>query len=258
MRIDVLIPAIEKDLSTLGAVVDGVRAQVKHSIGRILIVAPRKPRLLAFCRRKGCTFVDENTVLPLTKKGVVYRSQTWERSGWLFQQLLKLGGDRICTADYFLVIDADTVLIAPHRFRKDGKTVFYTRNWSQPEYFRTYRRLMGHPRPARVSFVTHYMLFERAALARMKREIEARHGLPWYRAVLKSMDRKRPFAFSEFETYGNYMYRTDRSGMILRPARNRSLNTSPEALPPERRKALAKRCRSLSFHKRKDYSRKKE
>ncbi|GGF65736.1 hypothetical protein GCM10010912_08480 [Paenibacillus albidus] len=255
VTIDVLIPAIEKDLETLPYVIDAVRTHVKHPIGRILIVAPRRQRMLDFCRAKNCTFIDENSVLPLTKKDIHYRSKTWERSGWLFQQLLKLNGDRLCTADFFLVIDADTVLITPHRFRLNGKTLFYSRNWSQPEYFKTYRKLMGRKAPSAASFVTHYMLFERTKLARMKQEIEAKHHKPWYLAILHSMNRSKQFAFSEFETYGNYLYSRDRSGMLIRKARNKGLHMNVGQLSRVRRNQLARTYRSLSFHKRKGYSR---
>ncbi|AHV95197.1 DUF6492 family protein [Paenibacillus sabinae] len=253
--IDVLIPAIEKDLATLPHVVDAVRKQVRHPIRSVMIVAPRKERILDFCRRKACTFVDENTVLPITKKDINYRSRTWERSGWLFQQLLKLGGDKLCTADYFLVIDADTVLIAPHRFRTGGKTIFYCRNWSQPEYFTTYRKLMGRKAVRPSSFVTHYMLFERSRLSRMKREIEAKHGVPWYTAIMRSMNRTRQFAFSEFETYGNYLYAKNPGGMVLKKARNKSLSMSGSNLSTAAAAKYARIYRSLSFHKRKGYSR---
>ncbi|BCG56862.1 DUF6492 family protein [Paenibacillus sp. URB8-2] len=253
--IDVLIPAIEKDLATLPHVVDAVRKHVRHPIRSILIVAPRKERIMDFCRRKACTFVDENTVLPITKKDIHYRSRTWERSGWLFQQLLKLGGDKLCTADYFLVIDADTVLIAPHRFRSSGKTVFYCRDWSQPEYFTTYRKLMGRKAARPSSFVTHYMLFERRRLSRMKREIESMHGVPWYTAIMRSMNRTRQFAFSEFETYANYVYSADRGGMILKKARNKSLNMSASQISKPAIQKYARTFRSLSFHKRKGYIR---
>ncbi|WP_410771441.1 DUF6492 family protein [Fontibacillus sp. BL9] len=253
--IDVLIPAIEKDLGTLPYVIDAVRTKVQHPIGQIIIIAPKRQRMIEFCRSKGCRFVDENTVLPLTKQDISYGSSKWERSGWLFQQLLKLGGDRLCSANYFLVIDADTVLITPHRFRSGGKSIFYCRNWSQPQYFATYKRLMGRKVSSSSSFVTHYMLFEKAKLSRMKREIEARHGMPWYKAIIRSMDRKKQFAFSEYETYGNYVYSTDRSGVLLRKARNKSLHGSPGEIGKPRLAKLARSYRSLSFHKRKGYVR---
>src|SRR5690606_22598788 len=141
-------------------------------------------------RVKNCVFINENHVLPVTKRDMHYRSNKWELSGWLFQQLLKLSGDTLCTSKYFLVLDADTVFIRPHVFRAGNKTVFYCRDWSQPEYFRTYRRLLGK-KPAKPSFVTHYMLFERAKLALLKRTIEARHRTSWYRAIMRKMDRTR-------------------------------------------------------------------
>lgn len=255
VTIDVLIPAIEKDLATLPYVIDAVRTHVKHPIGEILIIAPKKQRMIEFCRAKNCTFIDENTVLPITKKDIHYRSRTWERSGWLFQQLLKLNGDKLCTADYFLVIDADTVLITPHLFRQKGKTIFYSRNWSQPEYFVTYKKLMGRRASSSSSFVTHYMLFERKKLYQMKREIEAKHQKPWYSAILSSMNRTKQFAFSEFETYGNYLYSKDRGGMRIKKARNKGLHMNAGQLSKLKRSQLAKKYRSLSFHKRKGYVR---
>lgn len=257
VQIDVLIPAIEKDLTTLPYVINAVRKQVKHPIGRILIVSPKKSRIMAMCKRKGCRFVNENTVLPITKNDINYRSKRWERSGWLFQQLLKLSGDKLCSSKYFLTIDADTVLIRPHVFRTaKGQTVFYSRNWSQPEYFRTYRKLMGRKTAAPRSLVAHYMLFEKSKLRQMKRMIAAKHGTSWYRAIIRSMDRTKQFAFSEFETYGNYVYTGNPKGVQLRKTLNRSFNMSITQMPQKRMQALSRKYRSLSFHKRKGYSRK--
>lgn len=255
--IDVLIPAIEKDLGTLPYVIDSVRREVKHPIGTIYIVSPSSERIRKLCARKGCVFVDERRVLPFGKSSIQYSGPTWNRSGWLYQQLLKLSGDRIVRRNAFLVMDADTVLIRPHRFRIGGRTIYYCRKWSQPEYFRTYRRLMGRPARAPRSFVTHYMLFEKQKLRRLKRSIEARHGRKWYRAVLRSIDRTKNFGFSEFETYGNYIYSRSPGSVILRASRNRSLHRSASSLTLAQRAKFARRYRSLSFHKRSIYARKR-
>ncbi|GBF77209.1 hypothetical protein PA598K_05744 [Paenibacillus sp. 598K] len=253
--IDVLIPAIEKDLGTLPRVIDSVRTMVRHPIGRILIVAPDTPRMRKLCADRRCSFINERSVLPITKSDIRYRSARWERSGWLYQQLLKLGGAKLVSASHYLVIDADTILIRPHRFlTPKGKTIFYTRNWSQPEYFATYRKLLGRE-PARTSFVTHYMLFETAKVRRLKQTIEARHGKSWYRAILGSMNLNKQFAFSEFETYANYHLSSSPGRQILKPARNRSLSLRPSELSPARLRQLAARYRSLSFHQRKVYAR---
>ncbi|WP_276356887.1 DUF6492 family protein [Cohnella caldifontis] len=254
--IDILIPAIEKDLATLPRVIDSARAQIRHPIRRIFVVAPKSDKIRRLCKKKNCRFVDETTVLPLRKADIRHRSKKWERSGWMLQQLLKMSGDVLCATPNFLVMDADTVLIRPHTFMKGKKTVYYCRKWSQPEYFRTYRRLMGKPRTARVSFVAHYMLFNRAKLARLKKTIEAKHHTRWYRAILRKMDRSKPFAFSEYETYGNYVYANNPRSAIFRSTLNKSLHTDVRRISAERLRALAKKYRSLSFHKRGGYVRK--
>lgn len=251
--IDVLIPAIEKDLVTLPHVIDAVRKYVKHPIREIIIVAPRKQRILDLCTKKGCRFVHEDTVLPITKKNIHYQSKKWDRSGWLYQQLLKLGGDKVCSSKYYLVIDADTVLIRPHVFKMGNKTVFYCRNWSQNEYFKTYKKLMGKSRASRSSFVTHYMLFKKSKVKQLKQAIESKHNSRWYSAIMKSMNKSKQFAFSEFETYGNFLYSHEPEKMILKPANNKSLHSSFSQISPSKMSSLTKSYRSISFHQRKEY-----
>ncbi|WP_410511346.1 DUF6492 family protein [Paenibacillus sp. BR2-3] len=253
--IDVLIPAIEKDLGTLPFVIDSLRRYVQHPISHIYIVSPNNSKIKSLCYRKGCTFIDETTVLPFTKKDIHYSSPRWNRSGWLYQQLLKMNGDTLCRENFFLVIDADTVLIRPHRFRSQGKSIFYCRNWSQPEYFRTYRKLLGTKAPSPKSFVTHYMLFEKTKLAQLKRRIEARHGISWHAAIIRSIDKRKQFGFSEFETYANYVYSGNSSSILLKNARNKSLKTSVSSLGKTQTRSLAQKYRSLSFHQRKGYTR---
>lgn len=43
-KIDVLIPAIEKDSGTLPYVIDAIRKHVKHPIGSIMIVSPNSQK----------------------------------------------------------------------------------------------------------------------------------------------------------------------------------------------------------------------
>ncbi|MBW7452906.1 hypothetical protein K0U00_02465 [Paenibacillus sepulcri] len=252
---DVVIPAIAKDLGTLPHVIEGVRKHVAHPIGQIFVVAPENKKIKAVCKRKGCTFVHEDTVLPLRKKHIVYHSKKWERSGWLYQQLLKLGSSSFVGQQHYLVMDADTVLIRPHRFYVDSKQVFYCRGWSQPEYFVTYRKLLGKKAPRPRSFVTHYMMFDKEKLESLKNRIEERHGKKWYKAIIASINRKKQFGFSEFETYGNYVYSLNPGKVRLKSALNRSLFSSPSDLSQSKISKLAGSYRSLSFHKRKDYIR---
>ncbi|MCQ6560761.1 DUF6492 family protein [Paenibacillus mendelii] len=254
-RIDIFIPAIEKDLGTLPYVIDSAKKHVQHPIGRIYVVSPDSARIKSVCRRKGCTFVNERSLLPITKADIHYRSKKWDRSGWLYQQLLKLGGDKLGSQKHYLVMDADTVLIRPHTFKSGGKPVFYCRKWSQPEYFRTYSKLMGKKKTAASSFVTHYMLFNKAKVAQLKQKIAAKHGTSWYTAIIRSIDKTKQFGFSEYETYGNYIHSIQPGQLVIRSAMNKSLSMNASQVSSARMKELAKKYRSISFHKRKCYVR---
>lgn len=251
--IDIVIPAIDKDLETLPLVIDSVRKMVKHPLGTIYIVSPKSPRIQSLCKQKGCRFVYENTVLPITKKQIHYRTSRWDRSGWLFQQLLKLSGDSICSSKYYLVIDADTVLLRPHTFLSGSQTVVYYRNWSQPEYFRMHKKLLGVKHSCSRSFVSHYMLFEREKVKELKRAIEARHQIPWYAAVLKNIRRTSLYGFSEFETYGNFVFAKNPGKFIFKNTLNRSLSIPVKKLQGPQFARWAKTCRSVSLHKRRGY-----
>ncbi|QAY67263.1 DUF6492 family protein [Paenibacillus protaetiae] len=253
-RLDLIIPVIEKDLKTLPHVVQAAKQNVRHTIGDVIIVAPDKPAIRSLCSRNGYRFVNENSVLPLRKQDIRYSSKHWERSGWMLQQLLKLSGDKLASTKHFLVIDADTVLLRPHTFIAGGQTTYYTRNWSQPEYYRTYQKLIGRKAAAPRSFVTHYMLFEKAKLRELKRHIEQRHGRIWYKAILASMNKKRQFAFSEYETYGNFVYSRYPQSVKLKAALNRALHSDASTLTKDRIQSLAAKYRSVSFHERKLYT----
>jgi hypothetical protein len=253
-KIDILIPVIEKDLETLPFVIQGVKKYVRHPIGQIIIVAPRSKRIMTFCHQKKCIFIDENSVLPIRKNTIKYRTTRW--SGWILQQLLKLSGDQLCSQHFFLVIDADTVLIRPHIFRRNQKTVFYCRNWSRNEYFKTYRRLLGKKAASRLSFVNHYMLFEKSKLQQLKRAIETRHKTSWYSAILKSINKSKPFGFSEFETYGNFVRSTYPGQFIFKKSLNKMISRDVRTVSAPDVKRLSKKFRSISFHKRRWYYRK--
>ncbi|BAU26331.1 hypothetical protein DFP93_11040 [Aneurinibacillus soli] len=252
-KIDVLIPVIEKDLKVLPFVIDGVRKNVKHPIENILIVAPPSEKIKKLCRQKRCKFINENSVLPITKKDIKYRTNKWDRSGWLFQQLLKLSGDSLCSQKFYLVIDADTVLIRPHRFRQNQKTVFYCRNWSRAEYFRTYKKLMGKRATAPTYFVAHYMLFEKSKVKKLKRTIAAKHNTSWYSAIIRSINKSKQITFSEFETYGNFIYANYPGQFVIKKTLNRSLQRNVTNLTRLNTSRLAKKYRSISLHARKWY-----
>ena len=228
--IDLLIPVCEKDLSILPLALEGARRQIQHPIAAIYILAAPSPLVEAFCREHDCRFVDESSVLGYDARSLDVKCgpEQANRSGWIFQQLLKLSG-RVGESRYFLTLDSDHILLRPHTFlTRDGRTVFYgSREYNKP-YYENIERLIGFYPDTRLSYVAHKMLFDREYLAALREELERRHGKPWDRVVVDSLDRQHISGFSEFELYGNWV-------------------------PAERKLHLPWRAHSLTQDKRADY-----
>lgn len=207
LPIDLVIPVCEKDLGILPLALEGARRQVQHPIAAIYIVAAPSPLIEQFCREHDCCFVDETSVLGYDARSlhVTIEPSDRDRSGWIFQQLLKLSG-RIGESDYFLTLDSDHILLRPHTFlTEELRTVFYGSREYHAPYYENMLRLLGLKADSRLSYVAHKMLFSRQQLAELRRAIEERQGMPWDRAVVASLDRSVFSGFSEFELYGNFM-----------------------------------------------------
>lgn len=209
--IDVVIPIIRKDLKILPLCLEGVRRCVAHPIAAIYIVAPAEEEIIRFCEANQLVFVDETSVFGFGPKDLKLEihtpdGQTLNRSGWLFQQFLKLSG-RVGTSRYYLCIDADHVLIRPHVFLTPrGETVFYmSYEEHQPYYENIHRLLPGLPLD-KLSYVDHKMLFDKVQLRTLHEQLE-RSGHPWTETILQSYNRSCHAGFSEFELYGNFVKR---------------------------------------------------
>ena len=111
---------------------------------------------------------------------------TRNRSGWLFQQLIKLSG-KVGTCQHYLCIDADHVLIRPHVFlTTDDKTVFYMSYEEHTPYYENIHQLMPGLPLDTLSYVDHKMLFDKAQLQQLHQ------------------------ALTEFELYGNFVQHKER------------------------------------------------
>ena len=209
--IDVVIPIIGKDLDILPLCLKGVRRQVSHPIRDIYIVAPEEKAITDFCRSEQLTFVDERTILGFGPReiGLIATNKdgsTVDRSGWLFQQLVKLSGN-IGTCSHYLTVDADHILIRPHTFiDAGGRTLMYMSDEYHGAYYDNIRRLTGHRYWSLLSYVGHKMLFSKEELAKLRKHIETYNGKPWTEAIIDSYDRRETSGFSEFELYGDFLH----------------------------------------------------
>ena len=205
VTIDVIIPVIPKDLKILPLCLEGIKENVSHTIDNIYLVAPELPEITSFCEANGLIFVEEKSVLGYGKEAVHFvTTKGSDRSGWIYQQLLKLSG-KVGKSRHFLVIDADHILLRPHTFiTSTDKLCFYqSREWHYP-YYKNIKKLINRNAIHMLSYVAHKMIFDKESLAALRNEIERMNNQPWDKAIVQSLDKREGSSFSEYELYGTY------------------------------------------------------
>ena len=213
-EIDVVIPVIAKDLEILPLCIEGVRRCVAHPIKNIYLVAPDDKAIRQFCDSHGLVFVEETSVLGFKAKDLGIVVDGRDRSGWLYQQLIKLSG-KVGTCERYLCIDSDHILVRKHIFvTEEGKTVFYMSYEKNDAYYRNIHRMFPEIKLARLSYVAHKMLFTKQTLKKLHEEMSARTGKTWTQAIIDNYDRGCFADFSEFELYGNFVPKEEK---VLRP-----------------------------------------
>lgn len=214
-EIDVIIPVIPKDLDTLPHCIEGVRKNVSHKIKGIYLVGPNDERLTKYAVDNELHFVNEEGVLGFGPKDIDYTTKDGRnRSGWLFQQFLKLSG-KIGECQNFITIDSDHVLLRPHVFiTTEGRFVFYRSEEFNWPYIVENHRLLGKCRVPILSYVAHKMVFNKKILEELKNTLEKRSGEKWTDAILHSLDNRYPSAFSEFELYASFVEKKQKTSKL--------------------------------------------
>lgn len=206
LSLDVLIPCIEKDQKILPYTIESVRNHLKHPLHEIFVVSPKSRRIKEICDDASAIFIDEDTVLPFAKRDLTYTVNRVDRSGWLFQQFIKLSGDSIGTQEFYFVIDADTILIRPQVFELNKKIVFLHSDEHHHPYYEAYNNILGQYPSTNLSFIAHQMLFQKTRLGELRKYIEnINDNEPWYKVINKKINKNELSSFSEYELYGHWV-----------------------------------------------------
>lgn len=221
--IDIIIPVVYKDLRTLPLCIEGVRRCIRNKIRDIYIVASANADLEFFCADNDLKFIEEDSVLGYGVSDIHYIVNGKDnRSGWIFQQLLKLSG-KIGTCENYVTVDADHILLRPHTFiTKNEHFVFYQGKEFHQPYYQTNFLLVGNDRIPTLSYVAHKMVFSKSLLVDLHQVIEQHCNMSWDKAILKVLNPNQLSCFSEFELYGGFV-RDDKK--VLLPFQNRSLHS---------------------------------
>ena len=204
--LDIVVPCLKQDHSILERSLCGIFENVEDGVGNVFILSDSIDgfdNILSTFGNK-VSIIDEKEVIGYLKDDVVINNSS--RKGWVYQQLLKLSSDKIVSTDNFLAIDADHVLIKPHRFVDGDKFNFYTSKEFHKPYFNCIDKLFGgkYQKEVNESFISDKMVFNKSILSSMKSEIEENHGCSWDKGIFKCYDNTSYCGFSEFETYGTY------------------------------------------------------
>ena len=204
--LDIVTLLAPKDLPVFRCVMPMARAQLLHPVGRHYVIAPDDADIRAACASVNTVFVDEATVFGSDYPSVRSRvAAKVSQPGWVLQQLLKLGADRIADHNDFLVLDADTCFVTPARFHWDGAWLLdYNRDF-QRSYDAFAARLLGWGAIDPQSFVCHYMVMNRQRLRELRARIEAVFERPWVDAIIDHLDPGQPRNFSEYQLYANFL-----------------------------------------------------
>lgn len=228
--IDVVIPAISKDLPTLELCIKGIKRYGKN-IRRIIVVSPTK-------LTDNAEWFDESNY-PFTRNEVAYHllkgdeaaaesylTSPQSRFGWYYQQLLKLYAPFTIPdiSPNVLILDSDTIFLKPVTFMSANGAGLY--NFNKITVHKPYLIHAQHLIPGfktqflRRSGICHHMLFQKPVLEDLFATVERAHGKEFWQAFCECVASEElgKSGASEYEIYYNFVF--SRTNLV----RNRSLH----------------------------------
>lgn len=220
--IDVVIPCHEKDAAGLNRAIAHVKQYVQN-LRRVIVISSRRLTYEAeWADEKFFPFTKESIILQIfqdQEKAERYLQSRTARTGWIYQQFLKL------FAAYYipnisrniLMVDADVVFLKPVSFLQENGAGLYAIGDEYCQYYFDHaaRLLTGLKRLyPEYSGIVHHMLFQKEVLDDFFNLIRAQHNLdPWVavaRAIPVLGETIIHAPLSEYELYFNFVLaRTD-------------------------------------------------
>jgi hypothetical protein len=225
-QFDCVILSATKDARALDATIRRIRRHIRPE--NVYVIAPKGSHRRY--RDESIAWLDEDAVIPGVDLDFVRamfreRGGNVARSGWYFQQFLKMGFSWSRFArDYYLVWDADTVPLRDISFfgRESGKPLMdLSREWIDERFDATVERLLGRGRGIPQTFIAEHMLIEASRMRALVTYLGG-NGRPFVERIIDSLDHSAtmPDSFSEFELYGTYLLKTDPGSFERRDLRS--------------------------------------
>ncbi len=118
--------------------------------------------------------------------------------------------------------------------------------WHYP-YRLAYKKILKEPALSSLSFVSHMMMFNKNKVNTFLNEIEGKHNKKWEDIILENSE-DNISGFSEYETYGNWLFKNYRKEIMLIPFYNKSMNDINILSESKTMNTLKNHYNSISFH----------
>ncbi len=168
------------------------------------------------------SFLDENDIIPFDQVHAYMKQHLKDIlngedlprgvTGWYYQQFLKMQYARMCSDNYYMVWDGDTIPCRKIEMfeDEDGLPYLDLKKEYHKEYFETLQILFsGMSKTTEQSYISEHMMFRTDIMKQMLRELEQNESLEgdtFWKKIIKAIPpyKIQETAFSEFETYGTY------------------------------------------------------
>jgi hypothetical protein len=246
-KIDIVIPTVSKDFGLINDVIASF-TKLNHEINKIFIVAPARPEIIEYCTKHTYRFVDEKTVLGYGKDAIDYKVNGVDRSGWIFQQLLKLSCENIVEMDNYFILDSDTIIVDNLSLIENNKFIFYQNEEWHDAYFKTFYKMFGYKTKNKLSFTSHMMIFNKEMLKLMKKELEQKYDISWDKVYLSAIDPHESSCISDYDTYANWILCNFPDKVIQKPLYNIAFNRNKLDEIKNKMNVYSKKYKTISFH----------
>jgi len=160
-----------------------------------------------------------SSFFPFTFEYVEDRVKNKKRTGWIFQQLVKLYFPYLNNDVRFtLVVDCDVFFIKKTNFFNKSGSPYYT---TSEEYHEPYfsHMLKLHPsfqRANNKSGISHHMLFDKNILKEIFSIVEDFHNKPFYDVFLEYLDPNEQSSCADYEIYFHYIMQKYHNQVVVR------------------------------------------
>jgi len=245
-KFDIVIPCHPKDKDNLIQSVKSLRNLSNKR--KVYIISPDKIDLGIpdeYNYISDSSFDKYFTIEQIKQRWITECPHFAYRASWIYQQLIKLFSYKVIEdlTESFLFLDSDTMILKDIDFNT-SKFQFSIPQENESCYKKCYK-YMTSLNAENFSFISHHMMFKKEYLNELISYIERLHNKDFFNVLLDSMDYTIQSPFSEWELYGNWVFRNHSEICECRQLKAIDINYIPN---DEQMKELGKQFDLVSSH----------